>query len=96
MQRRMDDSVNAILAEQALLLQQMGQADKAVDMIIKRRITAAPLGTISTESIKTEFTESLTAVSKLFGSKKSCKCGFVSFNNLRSATIARQVLHDSH
>ena len=96
MQRRLDESVSAILAEQALLLQQMGEADRAVDMIMKRRITAAHLSSISAESIKTEFTESLSAVSKILGSKKSCKYGFVSFNNLRSATIARQVLHDSH
>ena len=50
MQTNLDGMVGAILAEQALLLRQMGDADKAVDAIMNRRATAAHLSSTAEQS----------------------------------------------
>ena len=98
-QQELDELSDEILAEQALLLTQMGEADRAACNIMAKRDAHVTLGVhkhklhgslhgkVALEAVNT-FLQNAT--------KKSCKYGFVSFNNLRSATVARQVLHDSH
>lgn len=96
MHSKLQECTKEIFVEQALLLRQIGDVDRAVDEIVKRRATECQLTPRTIYSEKREFKRTLKAVSRLLSTKKSCKYGFVSFNNLRSATIARQVLHDSH